>query len=258
MKKDLHTAFLTFIALFTSSSAFAQFNWVNWSYPTSHTATASVGGGTITLTASGTNNVAVDTTDIPIQYQPSFPYAQIAGDTAAAQSANSSNFEMELDFNGFMTTAGLTLAIGNVADYFFSGYTLTAFNAANQPISLTTFSPPEEPARSLCRRHQSPAVALICQDGDLYCYLPSKSLVAFLDVDILEDVDNILANCLSGSITTQWLRMPAPSSTMTTGVERERWIRRDCPPGRDEFPGMAPSLSPYNLKARTGTQTSAI
>lgn len=140
MKKNLFATLLAFLTLLTGSRAFAQFNWVNWSYPTTHTATASVGSGTITLTASGTNNSAIATTDIPIQYQTGFPYTQLAGDSAAAQSTYTSNFVMELDFTGFSTTAGLTLAIGNVADFGFSGYVMSAFNASNQPISLTNFS----------------------------------------------------------------------------------------------------------------------
>lgn len=140
MIKHILAGFVILVA--ASSTVFAQFNWVNWSYPTSNTATASVGPGTVNLTVSGTNNASAATADFPILYQPGFPYTQLNGDSVGAENlAYDGGFQMELDFSGFATTAGLTLAIGNLAYYpgFLTDYQMSALDTTNNPISLTTF-----------------------------------------------------------------------------------------------------------------------
>jgi hypothetical protein len=136
--KRLLLSLLTLLA--AASPAFAQFNWVNWSYPAGTLATANVGPGTVNLRVSGANIAQVNTADYPIQFQSGFPYTQITGDSAGAQNLGTSQFGMELDFNSFISTAGLVLAIGNIGKVpGFAGYVLSAFDSSNNPIALSSF-----------------------------------------------------------------------------------------------------------------------
>jgi hypothetical protein len=132
--------FCLVVLLAASSPAFAQYNWVNWSYPTSTTAAANVGAGTVNLTVTGSNSAQVSTADYPIQFQAGFPYTQTTGDSAGAQNLGTSRFSMELDCNSFMSTAGLVLAIGNIGHTSgFSGYAISAFDSSNNMIALSIF-----------------------------------------------------------------------------------------------------------------------
>lgn len=108
--KHVLICFVAFVA--ASSTSFAQYNWVNWTYPTATTATANVGSGTVALTVSGTNVGSVDTVDVPILYQWN-PFAQLSGDSVGAQNFGTTSFQMEFSFA--VNTAGLVLAIGNIA-----------------------------------------------------------------------------------------------------------------------------------------------
>ncbi|HEY1770118.1 MAG TPA: hypothetical protein VGG02_07670 [Chthoniobacterales bacterium] len=138
LMKRLLFSLVAFLA--ASSPAFAQFNWVNWSYPTNKAATANVGAGTVNLSVTGADINQVGVSDYGIQYQASFPYTQTTGHSAGALNGGTSKFSMELDFNSFMSTAGLVLAIGNVRKQpGFAGYAISAFDASNNPIALTSF-----------------------------------------------------------------------------------------------------------------------
>jgi hypothetical protein len=137
----MKSALFSILALLTaSSSGFAQFTWENWSYPGGATATAGVGSGLVTLKLTGMNSFALFMVDTPVQYQSNFPYTQTYGDSAGAMNAGSKAFQMELDFTGFSSTAGLILAVGQLAHVTgTSGYTMSAFNSSNNPIPLNTF-----------------------------------------------------------------------------------------------------------------------
>jgi hypothetical protein len=92
------------------------------------------------LTVTGSNSAQVNTADYPIQFQTGFPYTQISGDSSGAQNNGTSKFSIELDFNSFMSTAGLVLAIGNIGKVTgFAGYAISAFDSSNNPISLSNF-----------------------------------------------------------------------------------------------------------------------
>lgn len=137
----MNSALLTILALVASSSIVsAQFTWENWTYPNNTTATTNVGSGLVTLKLTGTNSFALFTVDDPVQYQPGFPYTQTSGDSAGAMNAGSTAFQMELDFSGFSTTAGLVLAVGQLAHVQgTSGYKMSAFDSSNNSIPLSTF-----------------------------------------------------------------------------------------------------------------------
>src|SRR4051812_41558897 len=107
-----HLIYLLALAT-TASTSFAQFPWANWSYPTGTMATANVGAGAVSLTVSGTNNGSVGVADFPVMYQGT-PFTQLSGDSVGAQNSVTSSFQMQLNFNGFTSTAGLVLAIGNL------------------------------------------------------------------------------------------------------------------------------------------------
>jgi hypothetical protein len=135
--KRLLAALALFIA--ASSTSFAQYNWTTWAYPTSTTATTNVGSGTVNLTVSGTNSGSVDTADFPVKYQGT-PFTQLTGDAVGAQNFGTTSFQMQLNFIGFTSTAGLVLAIGNIGHGpAYSGYGMTAFNASNNSIPISAF-----------------------------------------------------------------------------------------------------------------------
>lgn len=122
-----------------SSTSFAQYNWSPWSYPSGTTASTNTGSGVVSLTVSGTNISSVDTADFPVKYQGT-PFTQLTGDAVGAQNFGTTSFQMRLNFTGFTSTAGLVLAIGNIGyGPGYSGYQMTAFNAANIPIPISSF-----------------------------------------------------------------------------------------------------------------------
>jgi hypothetical protein len=127
---------LSAVAISTSS---AQYNWSAWTYPSSTNATTSVGSGAVSLTLTGTTSSLLSIVDDPVQYQGT-PFTQLFGDSAGAVNFGSTSFQMQLNFTGFTSTAGLVLAIGQLAHVQgASGYVMSAFNSSNQAIPLNTF-----------------------------------------------------------------------------------------------------------------------
>ena len=143
MKSTLHLKACSFaVALLSLAPAtFAtNYNWLSWTYPTSTTATANTGAGTVNLSVTGS---FAATADFPVQFQ-SVPFTPTLAHSAGAQKNSNTltQWDIMLDFTALANTTGLIVGIGNLgygsANY--PGYRLTSFDTANNPMPLTGFT----------------------------------------------------------------------------------------------------------------------
>lgn len=137
------TALIIPLALFglaAPATFAATYACASWSFPTSTTAMANIGAGSISLSVSGSSPFSASS---PIQFQSADFTPTVAQAVGVANMSGSSpqQWTVSLDFTTFTDTAGQVVGFGNFAHdvnlSLFPGYRLTAFDTANNPMSLT-------------------------------------------------------------------------------------------------------------------------